>query len=333
MKPFLVIFLLGTFWVFPQGSENHPAVTFLNALNEEQKSNVLLHFEDEKKTDWHYFPSTSFSREGIAIKQLSPSQQLLLHELLKASLSESGFNTTLKIIDLENVLAELSGDYVRRDSGAYYVSFYGNPFKEPLWAWSFEGHHVSLNFTVLNGKTHLAPRFFGANPATIRSGDRKGERMFQSEEDLALEFMTSLNEEERKSALIRNSAYSDIITGNDPEVSPLQIEGIPLQTLNRTQRSLLLNLIRLHLSDRVEERFNEVFNRITSEELQDIHFGWAGEISLTAPHYYRIQGKSFLIEFDNIQNNANHIHIVWRDFDGDFGRDLIQEHYQTSHKH
>ncbi|MFD2727144.1 DUF3500 domain-containing protein [Hyunsoonleella rubra] len=333
MKPFLVIVLLSTLWAFPQSPENHPAVNFLNALNETQKANVMFLFEDEKKTDWHYFPSTSFSREGIAIKQLNPSQKLLLHELLKASLSESGFNTTLKIIDLENVLAELSGDYVRRDSGAYYVSFYGNPYKNPLWSWSFEGHHVSLNFTVLNGKTFLAPRFFGANPATIRSGDRKGERMFQSEEDLALEFMKSLNGEQRKSALIRNSAYSDIITKNDPKVSPLPVEGIPFHTLNRTQRSLLLNLIRQHLSDRIEQRFNEIFNGITSEELQDIHFGWAGEISLTAPHYYRIQGKSFLIEFDNIQNNANHIHIVWRDFDGDFGRDLIKEHYQTSHKH
>ena len=328
----LFILLCTSFFAFKSDNIN-PAKNFLNSLNNEQRIKAQLGFNHDSKYIWHYLPAASFNRPGISLAELNKKQQDLFFELLKNSLSETGYAKTRQIISLEEVLAELSGDHNYRDPEKYYTAFYGNPAKDSLWAWSFQGHHISLNFTVLNGGTSIAPRFLGANPATVMEGKRKGERTLAAEEDLGLELINSCSAEQQKKAIFMEKSYFDIVTTNVKEVDPLQPVGIKMKELTNSQQLLLMRLINEYLATMPDELSNERMEKLESEESDEIRFGWAGATHSGEGHYYRIQGKTFLIEFDNTQNNANHIHSVWRDFDGDFGRDLIREHYQSSEHH
>ena len=306
---------------------------FLNSLNQEQRSKVQMSFESGSKYEWHYLPPTMLPRPGIQMNELKPEQKKLLFELLKSSLSETGFAKTQQIISLENVLAEIEGNKEYRDPEKYYTAFYGNPAKDSLWSWSFQGHHISLNFTVLNGETSIAPRFFGANPAIVKEGSRKGERTLAKEDDLGLELINSCSAEQKQKAIFQHKAFNDIVTTNSADVGPLQPVGIKMKDLNNQQQTILLQLIDEYLATMPDELAAKRMENLKKEETNEIRFAWAGATKLGEGHYYRIQGKSFLVEFDNTQNNANHIHSVWRDFDGDFGRDLIREHYQSSEHH
>ncbi len=310
-----------------------PAVQFLNSLNQKQLAKARYAFTANEKHEWHYLPATTFPRPGIALFELNTKQKKLLFHLLQSSLSETGYNKTLKVIDLENVLAEISGNSNYRDPEKYYASFYGNPAKDSLWSWAFQGHHLSLHFTVLSGKTSIAPRFFGANPAIIKQGKRKGERTLATEEDLGFKLINSMNAQQKKTAIIRDRAFYDIVTTNTPEVDPLKPAGIKMENLDPQQKLTLLRLIEVYLEAMPAKLAEKRMRNLKNEETGEIRFAWAGATQLGEGHYYRIQGKTFLIEFDNTQNNANHIHSVWRDFDGDFGRDLIREHYQNSEHH
>lgn len=310
-----------------------PAVKFLNSLNQDQRSQAQLPFDNLSKSTWHFIPSSMWPRKGIELTELDNHQKKLVHLLLQSSLSESGYKKTMKIIDLENVLLEITGDSIMRDSDKYSVAFYGNPEKDSLWSWSFEGHHLSLNFTILNGKTSIAPRFLGAGPATLLSGSRKGERTLDKEEDLGFELINSLSIKQRKIAIIQEKAFPGIVTENSIEVGPLYPVGIKYKELNSSQQLVFIKLLNEYLSTAPEKEANKRMEKIKNEAMNEIRFGWAGGMHPGEDHYYRIQGKSFLIEFDNSQNNANHIHTVWRDFNGDFGRDLIREHYKNSDHH
>lgn len=310
-----------------------PAVEFLKSLTEAQRNKTQMPFNDESKLLWHYIPSSMFPRAGIQLNELDSNQKSKLDELLKAFLLETGYKKTMKIIDLENILLEMSGDSIMRNPESYSVAFYGNPEKDSLWAFSFEGHHISLNFTIHDGKVENAPRFFGANPAKIPSGPREGERTLPKEEDLGFELINSLSEEQRGMAIFQQEPFFDIVTGESAEVEPLSPVGIMYGQLNRNQQLIFLKLLDEYLSTIPAEQAEKRMNSIKDEEINEVRFGWAGATVLGEGHYYRIQGKSFLIEFDNVQDKANHIHTVWRDFDGDFGRNLIREHYEKSHHH
>ena len=312
-----------------------PTVDFLKSLTQAQRNKTQMLFNDQSRILWHYLPSSMFPRAGIQLNELDSNQKAKLDELLKTFLSETGYNKTMKIIDLENILLEISGDSIRRNPEKYSVAFYGNPEKDRLWAFSFEGHHISLNFTIHNGKVEIAPLFLGANPARILSGPRKGERTLQKEEDLGFELINSLSEEQRKMALFQEKPFFDIVTGKSTEVKPLRPVGIKYAQLTDNQQIIFLKLLDEYLSTLPAEQAEQRMNSIKYQEINEVRFGWAGATALGKGHYYRIQGKSFLIEFDNVQDKSNHIHTVWRDFDGDFGRDIIKEHYKNSehHKH
>ncbi|MEB2775330.1 DUF3500 domain-containing protein [Algoriphagus sp. D3-2-R+10] len=335
MKKFIVISLIiftSLFLAFIF-SQDRPATQFLNSLTQDQREKAQLSFDDVSKSSWHYIPSTMFSRAGLKLAELSINQKELFNELLQMSLSEMGFIKTRKIMDLENVLLEISGDSAMRDPEKYFIAFYGDPEKDSLWAWSFEGHHISLNFTVLNNVQSLAPRFLGASPATILSGPRKGERTLEKEEDLGFEMINSLSQEQQSVAIFQENLFNDIYTKNSPKVEPLVPVGIKFDELNPSQKNTFLSIIDMYLSTMPEELAEIRMENIKGEELGELRFGWISSTKLGQGHYYRIQGKSFLIEFDNTQSQANHIHTVWRDFDGDFGKDLIREHYKNSDHH
>lgn len=318
-----------------KGNEKKSVTDFLDSLDSSQLEKASLSFDDMSRNSWHFLPGKMWRRKGIKLAELNEAQRVLSLNMLSEYLSESGFTKTKKIIELENVLAELEEDSDLRDPEQYFIAIYGNPRKDSLWAWSFEGHHLSLNFTILNDKIAASPRFFGASPATIPKGRREGERTLNEEEDVAYELLNNLTEEQKHKTIFQHTSFEDIVTSNATEVGPLSPVGIEVRDLNASQKDILKNLISIYLSSLPEKIAMERVNKILKEELNEIRFGWAGGINKGEAHYYRIQGKSFLIEFDNTQNNANHIHTVWRDFNGDFGRDLIKEHYHNSehHKH
>ena len=315
-----------------QHIKTNPAAEFLNSLDDEQRQKAHFSFDDLSRSSWHYLPGAFWPRSGIWLHELTANQKELIFKLLKNSLSETGYKKTQKIIDLENVLAEMSGNTTFRDPEKYNVAFYGIPEKDSLWAWSFEGHHLSLHFTHSRDNVSILPRFLGANPAIIKSGKRKGERTLDKEDDFGLNLINSMSSLQREKAIFQKIAYLDIVTSNSTEVGPLRAVGIKMQELNDNQQSILLDLITEYLST-IPKKLAVLRMKSIKEDYGEIRFGWAGALELGKAHYYRIQGTSFLVEFDNTQNDANHIHTVWRDFDGDFGRDLIREHYQESHHH
>jgi hypothetical protein len=310
-----------------------PLLDFLNSLNQEQLEKAIFPMEDSSRETWHFIPGTSYKRAGIALFELDKFQKEKAFIFLKSQLSEVGYLKTKKIIGLESVLAEISGNYVHRDPEKYFFAFYGDPKNDALWTWSFEGHHISLNFTILNGKPSISPRFLGTNPAMIKQGKRKGERVLANEEDLAFKLINSMDNDQKAQAIFQLKSFNEIITKNDSKVKPLEAIGIKTESLNDQQNDILTTLISVYLSTIPEELAIERLELIKKSEFSNITFGWAGSTQISKPHYYRIQGDTFLIEFDNTQNNANHIHTVWREFDGDFGRDLIKEHYKHHHKH
>jgi hypothetical protein len=293
----------------------------------------VMPFDDMSRSTWHYLPGKMWPRAGLMLDELNEHQKVKFSGMLRSFLSKSGYDKTQHIIELEHVLVELGGDPNFRDAGAYFIAVYGNPGTDSLWAWSFEGHHLSLNFTVSNGKISTAPRFFGASPATVPEGNRKGERTLDREEDLGLELINALSDQQKEEAIFQNVPFADIVTTNATEVSPLKPVGIEAKKLNAEQKDLLKQLIKEYLGSIPDNLALERESKINDEEFDGIRFAWAGALVKGQGHYYRIQGKSFLIEYDNTQNYANHIHTVWRDFDGDFGRDLIREHYQSSAHH
>ncbi|MFC3879984.1 DUF3500 domain-containing protein [Algoriphagus namhaensis] len=310
-----------------------PAKDFLNSLSPELLQKAQLEFDHSEKTNWHFVPSSMYQREGVSLKELNNNQREALQSLFKTYLSKSGVEKIEQIMGLEAVLRSMSGDSVMRDPGAYYVSFYGDPSGDSPWAWSFEGHHISLNFTIVGDEVVATPRFFGSNPATIPSGPREGERTLKMEEDLGFELINSMNSDQLEIAIFQEEPMREITTRNIPKADPLDPVGITYSSLNPQQKKTLIKIIDEYLSALPKALSNKKRRQVEDEGMEHLRFGWVGAREKGSAHYYRIQGLSFLLEFDNSQSGANHIHTVWRDFDGDFGRDLILEHYANSDHH
>jgi len=313
----------------PSSAEMIRAATgFLESLTPEQRTAAAFEFADAERLNWHFIPR---ERRGLPLKEMDETQRQRARALFEAGLGQRGYMKASTVMQLEAVLREMGGDPDVRDPERYYVSVFGRPSADALWGWRLEGHHLSLNFTITRGAmVATAPAFFGANPATVPSGSRQGLRALAAEEDLARELVRALDAEQRALAVIAQDAPRDIITGNRNEVEPLSPAGIPVNRLDARQAALLVRIIDEYLARMADDLAAARRDRLEQADFAAVTFAWAGAIEPGAPHYYRIQGPSFLIEFDNTQNNANHVHSVWRDFDGDFGRDLLSEHYRSA---
>jgi hypothetical protein len=303
---------------------------FLSSLSPEQKAKASFEFGDAQRLDWHFVPR---DRKGIPLKDLDEKQRALAMEFMKTGLGAAGYKKATTIISLEPVLAQLEGPNRRwpRSPELYYFSIFGTPSAKAAWGWRVEGHHMSLNFTVAKGElVSNTPLFFGANPAEVREGERKGLRALAGEEDRGRELITALDEKQRAVAIFDKTAPGDIITMNNRKADPLKPEGIAAGQLNKQQKALLEKLLDEYLSRMPQDIADERSKKLRAAGFDKISFAWAGGVNKGDPHYYRIQGPTFLVEYDDTQNNANHIHSVWRDFNGDFGDDLLRQHYQTS---
>ncbi|WP_324024802.1 DUF3500 domain-containing protein [Maribacter sp. BPC-D8] len=333
MKKYFILIVATIFPLWGFSQDVTIVNQFISSLTTQQKSKIVHEFKEVTRDDWHFLPWSLYERKGLPLKELTPDQKGLVHKLLQSSLSDTGYKQTTEIIGLEKVLAAISGNTVYRDPQKYYVSIYGDPANEDAWMWSFEGHHVSLHFTTVADKVSYSPRFFGSNPGRIMEGEHKGFSPLVNEEDLGLELINMLSDSQQKIAIFNEKAYNDIQSWNNSVAEKLPSEGILVSDLNANQKKQVMSIIYEYVSTIPTDQAKEKMDAIRNEELNDMRFAWAGATVLGKAHYYRIQAKSFMIEFDNSQDNANHIHSVWRDFDGDFGRDLLKEHYKKSKHH
>jgi len=308
------------------------ASKWLASLSPEQRDRAVFPFDSEERMRWHYVPNETFPRKGLTIKDMTESQRALAHELLKTGLSARGYLTATSIMELEKVLRAIEGGVrMARDHEAYLFSVFGTPGDKQAWGWRFEGHHLSVRFDVVGAKmTASSPAFFGANPAEVRDGPQKGTRVLGAEEDAGRALLDSLDATGRAAAILPIEAPGDILTTTKVTVDPLSPIGLKASAMTKPQRELLMSLIDVYAGLMAADVAAERMDRLKKAGLDNIAFAWAGETEKGKKHYYRLQGPTFLVEYDNTQNDGNHIHSVWRDFNGDFGRDLLREHLKSN---
>jgi len=323
-----LLFVAASVRAHPAAEEMAAAANkLLASFDAAQKTKAQFEFKADDRLDWHYIPK---DRKGLTLREMSVEQRQLAHALLLTGFSPHGYAKATNVISLEPVLQELEGTgrTFPRDAGLYHVFIFGTPEPKGTWGWRFEGHHLSANFTIIKGEYFgSTPSFFGSNPAEIRQGPRKGMRALAGEEDRGRELIKSLDAEQRKAAIFDATAPKEIFTAAKRKVQALESAGIMAARLSPEQRGLLMKLIEEYVKRVRPELASEDLRKINQAGVEKIQFAWAGGIEKGEGHYYRVQGPTFLLEYDNTQNNNNHIHAVWRDFANDFGEDLLRKHY------
>ena len=313
------------------------ANAWLASLNSNQIPSAKYKLDNPDYELWHYVPDNGFigqrgyGRNGLTYKDMSPEQRSLADALLAASLSRAGFVSVKTIMSLEEVLRIQENDSTgRRDVNVYHVSVFGEPSMTGDWAWRFEGHHVSLHFLMRDGKlVSTAPEFLGANPHLVKDGPRKGVRPLGAREDTARKLMMSLSDALKKKALVAEKAYRDILTTADTRAKlENEPQGLAASDLSQEQYEMLLATAEEYATSLPAEQAEARMKKVRATPREQLFFAWAGSIEPGGGDYYRIQSAEFLIEYDNVQNGNNHSHTVWREFKGDFGRDLLAAHYQ-----
>ena len=368
--------------LYGQGAEQlvkrmgEAAANFLAGLSTDQRSKTVLPFEDQQeRINWHYTPTP---RSGLPFTEMDRTQQRLAQRLIATGLSRAGYVTTSTIMGLETTLdaiEEWSAELWWRDSRLYHLTIFGSPDSQEPWGWRFEGHHISLNYTLVGGRIIApTPTFFGSNPAEAPLGVASWLRPLGSLEDLARELVLALDQPQQQTAIVTDLAPPDIVSLNRPAVidgmlpaktpgldDPASVagqygtldrfmkalgteaahleavryttqpKGLAAAAMTGDQQEILLALIGAYLHCMPEELAEIELTKIKQQGIDQIHFVWAGSLERRQPHYYRLQGSRFLAEYDNIQNDANHIHSVWRDPTNDFGADVLAQHYAHSH--
>ena len=302
------------------------ANNFWVSLTPEQQEKAGFKFEDDQRLDWHFIPK---ARKGLTIKEMTPAQRDLAYAFLSSGVSHKGFMQAVTIMSLDEILKTVeNGKGPLRDPENYFFSVFGKPGGSEPWGWRVEGHHLSLNFTIVDGKAvGVGPAFFGSNPAEVREGPRKGLRILGPEEDLGRALVKSLNDEQKKAAIYTATAPKDIISFNALHAMRNEEGGIAYAKLDEGQKKALVELVRDYADRMRGDVAADDFARITAAGWDNVKFAWAGGVERGEGHYYRVQGPTFLIEYDNTQNNANHVHSVWRDMTRDWGEDLLGKHY------
>jgi hypothetical protein len=302
------------------------ALNFWAGLTLELQTKCAFPFDADERFNWHYIPR---ERKGITWNDMTPAQQALAHAFLASGLSSRGYAQAETIMSLDQVLKDIEqGRGPLRDSNNYAFSVFGTPGEKATWGWRLEGHHLSLNFTIVDGRAVAGPVFFGSNPANVLDGPRKGLRVLAVEEDLGRELVKSLTPEQAKVAIYDVKAPSDVITTNSRKANPGPPVGLAAGDMTAAQQKLLMTLVENYADRLRPELANQDLAKIEAAGFKEIHFAWAGGTEPGQGHYYRLHGPTFLVEFDNTQNNANHIHTVWRDAANDFGEDLLKAHYE-----
>jgi hypothetical protein len=309
------------------------AQRFLDTLEPGTQATYL--FQDSERGNFHFFP---VSRRGVALKQLKEGQRHLALALMSATLSHVGNQKALTIMSLGDYLrATDTNPNIHRDSDQYHVTLFGTPSVEGTWGYRFEGFHLSLNVTVVRGRwIAVTPSFLGAIPATVPDGPRKGLQVLKEETELGRALAQSLTALQRKAGFGKipdflTETVGGFVTGNKRKLERGTPRGLAAADMTADQRATLMKLVRVHIGRIRKELADQDLARIDRAGREKIHFQWAGGLKAGEPHHYLIQGPTFLIEYDNTQDDANHVHCIYRDFDHDFG-DALVEHYQNKHR-
>lgn len=336
MKHLILISICCSISFFAKAQKNDNQLVavqhFLKTLDKDQLLKASFAFDSTERFRWFYVP---IARKGLPINEMNPIQKEAAMALINASLSQQGHQKVLEIMQLEIILKEIEhrkpeDDY--RDTGKYYISIFGKPDAIQPWGWRLDGHHVSLNFSSLDGKIASAtPSFMGSNPETVLTGQEAGKEILKEESDLGFEMLNSLTEQQRVKAIRSPVAPDDILTRNDKKANISNTEGIVFGELDKTQQQKLLKLIALYTKRYPFEFADEFMAKIQKAGFEQLRFVWFGSLVKGKGHYYRIQNSVLLIEYDNVQNNANHAHTVVRDLSNDWAEDLIQKHYALEH--
>jgi hypothetical protein len=354
MKKYKLIipFLIMGNCMFGQTSENISDVTseFISTLSQEEIELTSFHFEDSLRTKWTNLPIGLQERQGIRYGQLSEKSQIAFHNLLTTLFSSQGYLKTTSIMVLDDVLNEvykeaydrnLITDEVYRevralnwDYGNYFIAIWGKPnLKEP-WGLKFEGHHISINLSVVGDNISLTPLFLGTDPAEVTISKYSGLRVLSKEEDYGLLLINSLNEEQKQIATLSQEVPGDIITNPSNNQRIAEYQGIKASELSTKQKDILMMLIEEYINNLEHEKSQNYLSGIEESGLDEIYFAWIGSYEIREPNYYIINGPNFIIEYDNVGFNkdGNHIHSIWREKGNDFGEDLLRTHY-LEHKH
>ncbi|RFS20192.1 DUF3500 domain-containing protein [Chitinophaga silvatica] len=308
---------------------------FIKLLSKAQQEKAIYPFDTAERERFAYVPLDN--RKGISVNELSKEQREKLIVLLSTALSNNTVNRVQDIMQLDNVLKELENrkaDDHYRDPGKYFITIFGTPEKGKVWGWRFEGHHVAFNFSSENNKLVAGtPSFLGANPAVVQSGPQKGKEVLKAETAQGFALLEALNADELQKALVNTAAPAEIITGASRKVQLIQPMGIRYNELSKAAQAQLYSLISLYVNRYTKLFANSMLKEIEEAGMENLYFAWAGDTGHTPgkPYYYRIQGPTLIIEYDNTQNNANHVHTVIRDLKRDFGGDELLEHYRAAH--
>lgn len=338
MKNFVLITAIEVLFFmlsYAQPASVSAANAFIKMLSKDQQAKAVYPFDAEERFNFNFVPKND--RKGISLNELSAAQKGAAMTLLKTVLSSQGYKKTTEIIQLETILKAIEkrgADDHYRDPGKYFFTIFGVPRKGTTWGWRLEGHHVALNFSATKDKLFAAtPGFMGSNPAVVPDGPEKGKQILKEETEMGFALLNSFSDEQHQQLMIGDQAPNEIITLNHRKALIENPSGLSYADMNSVQQQKLLELIGLYVHRYTKLFAEDMMNEIKMAGLNKLRFAWAGarKPGIGNPHYYRIQGPTFIIEYDNIQNNANHVHTVVRDLVRDFGGDLLLEHYKASH--
>jgi Protein of unknown function (DUF3500) len=333
MKRYLTIagiLLIGTI-TLPAQDISQKAIEFLNSVAS-LKTQTQYSLDDTERFNWAFVP---LARKGPTFHDFNDQQKTAALELLRASLSVSGYQKASAIMSNENTLREIEGLEVGstyRDPLNYHFTIFGTPSKDKAWGWRFEGHHVSINFAFnKNELVSSTPSFFGANPGIVQRGAEKGREILKLETDLGYSLVQSLNEDQLKAARFSTTALPEIVSSNNRKATSLSPEGIRFTALNENQKKIFNQLLEVFVKNYEFGFSKKLMEKIQKAGIDNLSFAWAGSLTPGEGHYYRIQGPMLLIEYDNTQTNANHVHTAVRDLTNDFAEDILREHYRKEH--
>jgi hypothetical protein len=308
------------------------AESFLQSLEPERHHSANVRFDIPDHREWTYLPG---ERPGLSLAEMTHEQRRLALELLDAGCSAEGGRTARAVIELDMIRRQLTsrdGAHPDPRDDRFWFRVLGDPSGDEPWAWRVNGHHLAVHVTVVDGAATITPQFFGAEPAMVPSGPHAGLRTLPGEEDLARTLLASLDDAQRDIAIAWAIAPDDILTRYDPVADPSVIpRGVPYAQLADAQQEMLRRLVQLYFRRAHADIADAAWNDATAAGLEGVEFTWAGPDERGAGHYYAVRGPTFLIEYDNTQNNANHIHSVWRDLRHDWGDDLLAAHYARQH--
>lgn len=312
-------------------------LAWLSGLDADQRAFASFGFDDPERFVWAYTPDPP--RRGLSLGDMRPVQRTAALAIVEASLSQRAAVEVRAIIDLEPILGALEaaagrGDTERRDPGRYWFAVFGDPTGPAPWSWRVGGHHVTIHIAVAEGRIIGAtPSFLGANPVVVPSGPAAGRRTLAAEEALARSLLATLTPDDRRVAVVDAVAPLDILTANASRVGAHRVPtGLRHDRMAPAARAALEILVRHYLGRGRDEIEAAAWASVVEDGVGELSFAWAGPDEPGRGHYYAVQGPRLLIEYDNTQDGANHIHSVWRDPTNDWGEDVLAAHYRAAHR-